>query len=61
MSRIKITAIEEPTSDARSLRNSFMQAKEAIEVITGQRGAGPFVTWDDLVRLGLVEASDVPK
>jgi hypothetical protein len=61
LSKIKVTSIEEPTVDPRSLRNSVLQAKEAIEVITGQRGAGPFVTWEDLVRLGIVQQSDVPQ
>ncbi|QIG66919.1 hypothetical protein EVB41_088 [Rhizobium phage RHph_TM3_14A] len=61
MSRVKVTAIDEPNEDPRSLRNSVLQAKEAIEVITGQRGAGPFVTWEDLVRLGIVEQGDVPR
>lgn len=61
MSKIKVTAIEEPTADPRSLRNSVMQVKEAIEVITGQRGSGPLVTWEDLVRLGIVQESDVPR
>lgn len=62
MSKITINSIEEPTDDPRSLRNSVMQAKEAIETMAGQRGgAGPLVTWDDLVRLGIVQKSDVPK
>lgn len=61
MSKIKVTSIEEPSADPRSLRNSVMQAKEAIETLTGQRGgAGPLVTWEDLVRLGIVQQSDVP-
>lgn len=61
MSKMKVAAIEEPTSDPRSLRNSVMQAKEAIETMTGQRGGPGYVTWDDLVRLGIVQQSDVPR
>jgi hypothetical protein len=36
--------------------------KEAVEILTGQRrGLPPQVTWDDLVRLGVVAPEDVPR
>lgn len=57
----KITAIPEPTTDPRSLQNTTLALKEAVEVMAGQRGPTPLVTWDDLVRLGLVAREDVPR
>lgn len=56
-----ITAIPEPTVDPKSLRATTASLKEAVEVMSGQRGASPFVTWDDLVRLNIVSQADVPK
>lgn len=62
MSNVKgIPAIAEPTVDPKSLRNTTASLKEAVEVIAGQRGPSPFVTWDDLVRLNIVSQADVPK
>ena len=62
MSNVKgIPAIPEPTVDPKSLRNTTASLKEAVEIIAGQRGTSPFVTWDDLVRLNIVSQADVPK
>lgn len=56
-----ITAISEPTVDPKSLRATTASLKEAVEVISGQRGSSPFVTWEDLVRLNIVSEADVPR
>lgn len=62
MSNLKnIPAIPEPTDSTRSLRDTAMATKEAVEVIAGQRGVSPFPTWDDLVRLNLISQADVPR
>lgn len=62
MSSLKnIPAIPEPTVDPKSLRNTALMTKEACEVMAGQRGPSPFVTWDDLVRLNIISQADVPR
>lgn len=62
MSKDKIPAIPEASQDARSLQAAVLALKEAVEILSGQRrGAQRPVTWDDLVRLGVVEEGDVPK
>lgn len=62
MSSLKnIPAVPEPTAEVGSLRNTALATKEAVEVIAGQRGPSPFVTWDELVRLGIVSQQDVPR
>lgn len=60
MSKLKFPAIPEPRADLVALHTSVMALKENVEILTGQRGAPP-VTWDDLVRLGVVNAADVPR
>ena len=55
-----IPAIPEPTADPQSMRNTMLATKEAVEVMAGQRGPSPFVTWADLVRLGLTTPQDAP-
>ena len=59
----KYPAINEPTVDGASLRESVLSLKEGVEMLTRQRGdpIASAVTWADLVALGLIEASDVPK
>lgn len=42
------------------MKETINSLKEAVELMTGQRGQKP-VTWDDLVRLGIVEQGDVPR
>jgi hypothetical protein len=42
------------------MQTTINSLKENVELLTGQRGQKP-VTWDDLVRLGLVEQADVPR
>ncbi len=56
-----IPAIPEPNNSSESMRNTLMVIKEAVEVMAGQRGSSPFVTWEDLVRLGLTTRQDVPR
>jgi len=59
----KYPAINEPTTDAASLRDSVLSLKETTEMLTRQRGdpAVSAITWQDLVNLGLISASDIPK
>jgi hypothetical protein len=61
VSNLKVPAIPDPTENLKSLRHTTLALKEATEIMSGQRGPTPFVTWDDLVRLGLVSAMDVPR
>jgi hypothetical protein len=59
----KYPAISEPTNDINSLRDALTSAKQAIEIITNQRGdpLTSMVSWGDLVRLGVVTPLQVPK
>lgn len=58
----KYPGIPQPTPDVRGLYEAVAALKEAVEALTGQRrGSQPPVTWDDLVRLGLIEEGDVPR
>lgn len=62
MSKDKIPAIPEASQDVRSLQAAVLALKEAVEILSGQRrGVSALVKWDDLVRLGIVDRSDVPK
>jgi hypothetical protein len=61
VSNQKIPAIPEPTLDIRSIQNTTLALKEAVETISGQRGTPIYPTWDDLVRLGIVSQSDAPR
>lgn len=59
----KYPAINEPTTDGASLRESVLNLKEGVEMLTRQRGdpIASAVTWADLVALGLIDAAAVPK
>jgi hypothetical protein len=59
----KYPAISDPTTEAASLRDAVISAKQAIEIITNQRGdpQNSMVSWGQLVKLGLVKATAVPK
>ena len=58
----KYPAIPEATQDPRSMKATVDALKESVELLTGQRRGLPrVVTWEDLVRLGLVSPEDVPK
>jgi hypothetical protein len=52
-----------PYEDVRSLRSTTMAIKERLEVLSGQRGTNMLasaVTWEDLVELKLIKATQVP-
>jgi hypothetical protein len=58
----KYPAIPEATQDPRSLKVTVDALKESVELLTGQRrGLPAVVTWEDLVRLGLISETDVPR
>lgn len=54
--------IPEPYEDVKSLRTTAMATKELAETLAGQRGLplDAAVTWEDLVSLKLITASQVP-
>jgi len=60
----KFPAIPEPRPTVESMHDTVMALKEAVEIMTRQRGgADPvtsMVTWGDLVEKGLIEPNDVP-
>lgn len=58
----KYTSIPDPTNDPISLRNSVVALKQAFEQLSRQRKNVPnaAVTWQDLVDLGLIKASQIP-
>lgn len=58
----KYPAINEPTTDVASLRESILSLKEATEMLTRQRGdpLASAITWADLVALGVITADQVP-
>jgi hypothetical protein len=45
------------------MRDASIALKQSIEVLTGNRGSklNAGVTWQDLLNLGLIVASQVPK
>lgn len=45
---LQIPSIETPTTDPRSLQNTLLQVKEAIELIAGVRGNRPFAFASDM-------------
>lgn len=62
MSKVKYPSIPAPSQDIRSIQATVIALKEAVELLTGQRqNVNPPVTWDDLVRLGVIEQGDVPR
>jgi hypothetical protein len=64
MSRLRPQAtIPEPYEDVKSLRTSVLATKERVETLSGTRGfpGDAAVTWDDLVSLKLIKATDVPR
>lgn len=52
-----------PSEDVRSLHSTAAATKELVEQIAGQRGAvgDAAVTFDDLVRLGLIARDKIPR
>lgn len=60
--RRRMIAIPVPTEDPRSLCTTALATKELVESIAGQRSVNDAaVTWDDLVRLGLIERERIPR
>lgn len=59
---LKYPAIPDPNLTPESMRDSMITVKQAFEIHSGQRGKrlDAAVTWQDLVDLGLIEASRVP-
>ena len=59
----KYNAIPAPTNDPTQLRLSVQALKEGFEMLSHQRKnvLNAAVTWQDLVDLGLIELSRVPK
>lgn len=59
----KYPAISDPLSNINSLQSTTSALKEGYEMLTRQRGnkALSAVTWEDLLRLGLITADKIPK
>jgi hypothetical protein len=59
----KYPAIPEPVAEINAVRNSCAALKEGQEILTRQRGDRTLsaVTWQDLLSLGLINASQLPK
>ena len=56
-------SIPVPTQDPASLRATVAAIKDLVEDLSGQRGTvgDSAVTFNDLVRLGLIERERIPK
>lgn len=56
-------SIPEPSTDTEALRRADLAIKETLEVITGTRGnrGDSMVTWQDLVDLGFIVPTQIPK
>jgi hypothetical protein len=59
----KYPSIPDPTIAPEALRTTAMALKEGYEILSRQRGDRSMsaVSWQDLVSLGLIKASQVPK
>ena len=59
----KYPSIPEPVAEPKSLQVSVIALKEGFELLSGQRNDPDrrAVTWDDLLRLGLIEQGDIPR
>lgn len=58
----KYPAIPDPTNDPTQLRITTSVLKQCFEMLTRQRKnvANAAVTWQDLVDLGVIKASQIP-
>ncbi len=56
-------SIPQPKPEMQSMHSAMLALKEAVEVMTNQRGSAgsSVVTWDHLVSLGLIDQSQIPK
>lgn len=59
----KYPAIPEPVSDINSVRTATASLKEGFEILTGIRGSklSKAITYQDLLDLGLINITQVPK
>jgi hypothetical protein len=59
----KYPVIPDPTTDPNALRVTAMALKEGQEILTKQRGDRTLaaVTWQDLLRLGLITSNQLPR
>lgn len=59
----KYPSIPEPQADVLALRTSAAALKETVEILTLQRGShlNAAVTWQDLLDLGLILPTQVPR
>lgn len=55
--------IPEPYAELASLRASVIALKEAVEILSGQRGSpvDAAVTWQDLLNMDAINKADIPK
>lgn len=60
---LRYPPIPEPSTDTEALRRADLAIKETLEIMTGTRGnrADSVVTWQDLVDLGIIVPTQVPK
>jgi hypothetical protein len=59
----KYPSIPDPITNVQALRDTTLALKEGQEILTRQRGDRSLsaVTWQDLLALGLITASQIPK
>lgn len=60
---LKYPSIPDPTTAPENLLDATLALKQAMEIVTGQRGdkLHTAVTWADLVALGVITKDQVPK
>lgn len=58
----KYPGIPQPLAEVNSLQNTAQATKEAVEIVTRQRGDRSLsaVTWQDLLALGLITPDKIP-
>jgi len=59
----KYPSIPNPTRDPANLQDVCTLLKQTVETVTNQRGdpGNSMVSWNDLVRLGLITPNAVPR
>jgi len=60
---VKYPPIPKPTAEVVALSQAGEAMKETLEILTGQRGdrSHQVVTWQDLVDLGFIIPTQIPK
>lgn len=63
MAAPRYPSIPDPSLEPEALRKSDIAIKETLEIMTGVRGnrADSVVTWSDLVNLGFIVPTQIPK